>query len=243
MPPPPPVAVLRPYEPELKSSEWLGLMRDAITYPVRKDGWYILLPGALLAIALLIGTAFGLGLSIFPFVFGCGYFSAYYLSVIETSVGGRDEPPDWPAVSSIIEDIVMPAVAVAIAAPLSFVPLNLYDAMGLDGGVNIMIECALFLAGIVYFPFALLSYSVRGGISALLPQYVLRDVFRCSEGTAVVLGLQVVLGALLFVVLTCVSWIPWIGLFVCVLALFYTMLVHGRLMALFYRRYQHRLER
>lgn len=241
-PQPPPVAVLRAFEPELQASQWLGLVRDAITYPMRKDGWYILLPGALLAIALLIATAFGMHLSIIPFVFGCGYFSAYYLSIIETSVSGRDEPPEWPSVSSIMDDIIMPAVAVVIAALVSFVPLNLYEALDLEGGVHLTMETALFLAGILYFPFALLSYSVRGGLGSLLPHYVLRDMFRCGKGTGVVLGLELVLGVFLFVFLACFLWIPWVGLFIGVLAVFYTMLAHGRLMALFYRRYEHKLE-
>ena len=240
--PPPPI--LNPLEPlpiPETVGDWMAILRDAMTYPPRKDGWFILLPGALLGIALVVGTLFGLHLAVFPLVFGSGFFAAYYLSVIETTISGRDQPPDWPSLSSISEDLIQPLLAVGLAALVSSVPaIAYYLAVPEDNRIE-LVALMLDWLGKIYFPMALLSYVMQGNVWSLLPHQVLPSILRSCSGYLIVTGLLVAMGLISDAAFAMTQFISWLWPLLGFLVWLWFIMVHGRLLGLFYLRYQQRL--
>ena len=107
--------------------------------------------------------------------------------------------------------------------------------------VLLAVEGPVCLFGMAYFPLALLSYAVQGGASSLLPHQVLPAMYRAGTGFLAMMGLQMTLALLMAPVLILSLLIPWVGSILAVLVAFYVMMVHARLVGLFYRRYQHKL--
>ena len=69
----------------------------------------------LLQFAPLIGIAVAL--------FSYGYFGAFYLDIISTTMTDRDEVPDWPSFSSFIDDILSPFIRLVGLVLISFLPV------------------------------------------------------------------------------------------------------------------------
>jgi len=95
---------------------------DALTYPFRRNGWIMILVGAVFSVILdvlkfapLIGILVGL--------FSAGYFGAFYLDIVGTTMGGRDEVPDWPSFSSFWDDIISPFIRLVGLCLFSFWPV------------------------------------------------------------------------------------------------------------------------
>ena len=246
-PPPPqeaPPPAIQPIEsisvPETLT-DWFEILLDALTYPPRKEGWFILLPGALLGIALAIGSLFGMHFAIFPLIFGTAYFAAYYLSVIESTISGRDQPPDWPAISSLSDDLMRPLLVFMVAAFVSFAPSLAYHlAVHQEDRSHLVVQLLNWL-GKIYFPMALLSHVMQSTFTSLLPHQVLPAMARSWFGYLIVTGLLVAMGLLSDAALELTSSLSWTGPLFGFLILLWFLLVHGRLMGLFYLKYQQKL--
>lgn len=188
---------------------------DALTYPVRGNGWILIVTGAVFAGLLsLIGLAASrIGLAV---AFFCGgYFSAFFLSIIRSTVFGEDSPPDWPSFTSFADDILAPYLRVMGVILVSFAPLFLVRWLGDASAPWYWPAMATFLMmGVIYFPMAALASVVADHFGAALPHIVLPSILRTlpgylgsvlvfAVGAGVVLGIQwmasvvPILGALL----------------------------------------------
>lgn len=250
-PPPPSAAVLKPLEPDLKASDWLGILRDAASYPMRKDGWYILIPGAFLGLAWVIGSTFGSLVSSFPLVFGLAYFSAFYLSIVEATIIGKDEVPEWPALSNMGQDFVMPFFVVVTTFLLAALPsiAFAFATSNVAGAEMGSIAFFMYIVGQAYIPMALLSYAATGSFGSIFPWKVLPAITRCNLGYVALAAITCVAGLVVselverfFTFSIFFSFADAVGSFLTVILQFYWMIVHGRLVGLFYRRYQHKLD-
>jgi hypothetical protein len=85
------------------------MLRDAITYPWRRGGAFILVPGTFVLLALAVASWAPL-LGLASTLIGLGYFSAFYFQIIETTISGRHTLPDWPEFSDFYDDVVRPAL-------------------------------------------------------------------------------------------------------------------------------------
>lgn len=96
--------------PRLPEPHELG--RDAVNYPWRRGGAYVLVPGVFLALAFAVASwAPMLGLA--STLIGVSYFSAFYFQIVETTIAGRHTLPDWPEFSDFYDDLVRPGLQMA----------------------------------------------------------------------------------------------------------------------------------
>ena len=90
---------------------------DALGYPVRGSGRILLVIGAALSAVL----GFASGFSIFggiAWLLGLAYFNAYYHSIVESTVSWNEDPPDWPDVSDLAGEMIVPMVRTAAPVPM-----------------------------------------------------------------------------------------------------------------------------
>src|SRR5688500_4953117 len=94
---------------------------DALTYPIRGNGWIMILVGAIFSVILNVLQMVPL-LGILVAIFSGGYFGAFYLDIIGSTMGGRNQVPEWPALSSLWDDIISPFFRLCVLVVLSFAP-------------------------------------------------------------------------------------------------------------------------
>ncbi|MBN9692178.1 MAG: hypothetical protein J0M24_18185 [Verrucomicrobia bacterium] len=215
---------------------------DTLCYPLRGNGGILILTGAILlaALSLFLGIP-RLGFLIELFIFG--YFGAHFIEVINSTVQGRDEPPDWPAVTDIAEDIVDPLVRLLGLLLISFGPLAMVRYFGAEmgGGYRAgMIGAGLWAA--IYFPMSLIAVTVTDQLAAASPHIVLPAIGRSLPGYL----LNVVYLVGVWVGLTGIQWtasqIPYLGLLLAKLTWLYGLILLSRGIGLIYRQQRDRLE-
>ena len=247
--PAPPLVVGQPEPPSPKqkppeengpdSSSWLALIGDAVAYPVRKGGMFILMPGMVLGVLLVMGTfapVLGYGAML-----AMGYFSAFYINVVMSTINGANRVPDWPDVSSIMDDLVYPALQMTAASVVAGLPLIIYQLAGneLAGSGLAYLGCLAFAA--CYLPMAVLSTCFHGDYRTVLPDYVLPAIMRSLPGYLLPAGLLFLLSVMDGLISWVADGIPLIGSLGAMIAGPYLSIVHGRMVGLIYRRYQERI--
>lgn len=212
-------------------------LMDALTYPVRGSGWAMVVIGAV--IALLPGLFSGIMyLGPIAWVMGLCYFNAFYFLIVESTVSGKDDTPDWPDVSNITEDLLLPFLRTLRVAVLSFFPLLIVlyirdEPRGMWGSPAVWAGISW---GVFYFPMAMLNTIVSNDMAASLPHRVLPLIKRGMPSYLVLTGLLVV--ALLFsrAVTGIMSGVPLIGGLLSAATGLYFMMAEARLAGTFYRR-------
>lgn len=217
------------------------MFTDALSYPFRQSGWIMILVGSmfsavldLLQFAPLVGFVVG--------IFSAGYFGAFYLDIINTTIIGRDETPEWPGMSSFLDDILSPFLRLVWLVLISFGPLF---AVGIfaDEDAPWMIAAVIgaIAYGCFYFPMAVLAMQAFGGFGATLPHMVIPAIFRGMPGYL----LAVVSLFVVFVVCELTqefsAKIPYVGWFLTAAVALYGLMFQGRLIGLFYREKADRL--
>ena len=219
----------------------MALITDALCYPLRGNGGILILTGAVLlaALSLFLGIP-RLGFLITLFIFG--YFGAHFIEVVNLTVQGRDEPPDWPAVTDIAEDIVGPLIRLVGLLLISFGPLAMVRYFGAEmGGWSRagMIGAGLWAA--TYFPMSLIAVAVTDQLAAASPHIVLPAIGRSLPGYL----LNVVYLVGVWIGLTGIQWtalqIPYVGSFLASLSGLYGVILLARGVGLTYRRQRDRL--
>jgi hypothetical protein len=179
----------------------------AFVYPLAKDGWLLLVTGAILlsiieagkyfarfaaAKGIGLGSAISLAFLLLLTVFGVGYLVSYLRRVITSTAMGDQAAPDWPELTNFLTDILSPLfqLAVTVAASLApaiivgmFVPGN-----ARAGQVAVSIACGL---GGLYFPMAFLAVVMFDSLAALNPLLVVPSITRvpgCYLFTVVLLA-------------------------------------------------------
>jgi hypothetical protein len=156
----------------------MNFFKDIASYPFRGKGRYIFITGVifslisdLASLAPLIGGIASL------FLFG--YFCATYFQMIESSATGGKEAPEFPELSNIMDDIIVPVLKVLLALLVSFGPVLAYTISS-GNGANPWVSFPLLAFGILYAPMAILSIVILGSIGAISPMIVLPAIVRAG---------------------------------------------------------------
>ena len=154
----------------------MNLMSEALTYPLRGSGKYMLLWGAVLSVIASI-AGFAPLFGFFAALFISGYFCATYFTIVETTAVGQSEAPQFPDVSNILEDLLWPLFKVVIVFILCSLP---HLAYLLTTGNNDALATFLLVLGLIYFPMAILAVIVLGYLGAMNPMIVIPSIFRAG---------------------------------------------------------------
>jgi GYF domain 2 len=151
---------------------------ESLVYPFHGDGLIILICGSMFFMVLnsLVQFAGFISLSLGMFTFG--YLAAAMQLIVQSSAQGEKELPKWPTFQSWLEDIVRPFMLWLGTAVASFGPGLMLLAIGRFQS-NPTIEgvaMALILAGICYFPMAMLAVAMSDSFGGLSPFIVLRSM-------------------------------------------------------------------
>jgi uncharacterized membrane protein YraQ (UPF0718 family) len=189
-PPPKRVAPRPPAEddsgPEL--DRFTDLLRDAVVYPWRRGGAYILVPGAVLALGFSI-AAWAPLIGLISSIIGACYFSAFYFQIVESTCAGRHTVPDWPEFSDLYDDLIRPGLQMAaiflfcglIWSGLWWLVTQVHEFSDMEDASRVArwLWQAVFWP---YFPMAVLGVVLQGTVGGALPQHVIPAIIRCLPG-------------------------------------------------------------
>jgi len=154
----------------------MNIFTDSFSYAFRHSGKYMLIIGAIMnVIASICMLAPVLG--IFAYIFLASYFCSTYFSIIQSTAVGESEAPQFPDVSNVMEDLVVPFFKVLGLALFCLAPCIGYSLFIDDD--EIIVNILLFI-GCVYFPMSLLAVAVLGYLGAATPVIVLPSIIKAG---------------------------------------------------------------
>ncbi len=223
------------------------MLRDAFAYPCSKQGWIVLLTGVLTGSMAEISSVqgrdshdvFGLWLLL--------WFAVFYVGVIETTARGGNPPSAFPSPPTYtlnnpprankMVDTMLGPVLVMRAAVVSLAPAGMYllfipGAAETDAGTQV-----LGWMGLGYFSMALLTDVARDRTKFLLPHYVLPAIASTWPGYLAVTALLATIVMMIKAGPPLADAHPWMVTPPALLIVLWLVLVHGRLLGLFHRKY------
>ena len=207
---------------------------DALSYPIRKSGWIMILVGAIFSVILdLLQFAPVIGIAVA--IFSAGYFGAFYLDIISTTMTDRDEVPDWPSFSSFIDDIISPFIRLVGLVLISFLPALALAFADQKAPWFIPAIVGAVVYGCFYFPMAILASQAFGSLGAALPHVVFPAVFRALPGYLLAVVALVVGFVVCGVAQAFTADVPYVGWFLTAAVALYSLMFQGRLIGLIYR--------
>lgn len=216
------------------------ILLDALTYPIRRSGWIMILLGAIFSVILDV-LKFAPAIGIMVAFFSAGYFGAFYLDIISTTMIDRDEVPDWPGFGNFSEDIISPFLRLAGLVLISFLPAMALAFADQESSWFLPAIIGAVLYGCFYFPMAVLASQALGGLGAALPHIVVPAMVRALPGYLLAVVALVIGFVASGVVQELSKDIPYIGWFLTAVAGLYSLMFQGRLIGLIYRTKGHKL--
>lgn len=214
----------------------MTILGDIFSYGYRGGGKYILLICVVLsAVAQLASLAPAFGWVAWWLVFG--YFCATYFKVIETSATGSTEAPDFPEVSSMFEDVVVPAFKVIAVSAVCFGPEIIYGIFS-ESRANPAISIALKGFGYVYFPVAMMAVVCLGYLGAMSPHIALPAIFRAGGLYWLAVFLLAILDLFQGFISALLGGVFLLNVVVMTLLGAYVFLTNGRILGVIYREPQ-----
>jgi hypothetical protein len=203
---------------------------DSLVYPVRDDGWMMIVAGALFSAILHFG-------GIWANLFLAGYFLAFYLDIVGSTMSDHDELPQWPGITDFHNDILSPFLRVCGVMLISFAPFAAVVFLAPKEEVWYSLAVlAMKILGYFYFPMAILAHLALGGIGAAMPHIVLPGIFRIFPSYFLgVVALAVAVGAV-ELAHEYASAVPYAGWALAPAVGIYGTMAMGRLLGLIYRR-------
>jgi hypothetical protein len=178
------------------------------------------------------------------------YLFAFMLRLITSSAAGENEPPDWPDLSDLWDDVLRPMFLVVGTIALPLLPVSIYwiywaanvregDA-GLEfAGDLTLLRLLAVLAGL-YIPMALLSVAMEDHLRGLNPVRVLTSIGKVFVPYLLVCGVMV----LVILGILSLDYLPRIRVVTPVLSsvvFLYLVMIEMRLIGLLYHAYRFRL--
>lgn len=159
-----------PPDLDFAAGSWAGVLKEALCYPLRPSNR----GGLFLAFMVLVFISLVSWIPVAGWVVGLGgaaYMAAYYFELIQHTINGKSDVPEWPFPTNWLEDILTPGVQMLLITLLSYSLMIFtdWDWVGL-----------LFAS--LYFPMASLALVCTGNAASALPHQVLPAVVRCLPG-------------------------------------------------------------
>lgn len=211
----------------------MNTAQDIATYAWRGDGKYILFLGSVLPVAYTL-SAPALGGIVSLMVLG--YLVALSFDIIQTTATGSDEAPDFPTITSLVDDVWTPLLQSTVAAIVAFAPAVVTSLYFGETATTSWLITGLWIGGSIYYPMALLAVAITGSLTSLSPTVILPSLFRA--------GWLYWAGILIFFLIkgveTLLGHLP-LSPFIIgpVLAVFslYVLMTNARILGLIYRRH------
>lgn len=151
---------------------------DIATYSFRGNGKYVLFFGAIISVITDIVSFAGGLISLIAVVLLSGYICAVFFDIINSTATGNTEAPDFPDVSSVMDDVFEPFVHVIAVLLVSFGPWIAYQYFSDELLINDAIFYGLLGFGVIYFPMAMLAVVILGRLGGMSPHIVIPAIFR-----------------------------------------------------------------
>ncbi len=238
--------------PPTKPANYVAMLADAFAYPLKGAGSLVLgIATVLVGSSVMIGACLFWAAPVvwFPMV---GYVMAYMFEVIDATAVGKEEPPDMPGLEDDFWETVARSallflgVAFISAVPMiiSWIVLETWETIGWPETLGIWRTVAWGLAGIVYFPMALLAVAIQGRFGAANPTIVVSSMLRVwGPYTVVCAFLAAAVGVLVAGgIYASTHFHPVLTYLAIHLLALYMIMVDMRLLGLLYRFYQHKLD-
>jgi len=162
---------------------------EAFGYPFKNLGWAIIVAGAVcfwVWKSMLALPAFGY-FGIFKLLLAIGmvgYLCAYMIKIIGSSATGRGEPPDWPDLTGLWEDIFRPLLLVIATVLFSFLPLIVRSVAAWWGASHDAApprDSLYWLClgwGLMYLPMGLIAVALFDSFMGLNPLVVIAGIVK-----------------------------------------------------------------
>jgi hypothetical protein len=173
-----------------------GEMLAAWKYPFRGDGAIIMFTGTIF-FALASGAArYAFLIGGFIAVLTTGYWMAYAQKVVTASAQGDEEPPTWPDLSDMYQDVIIPFFHAAALFAVYLLPAWLTAVFLLDENPAMaLVFWGLLLIALFMMPMAWLAVSMHDSVVGLSPHFVIPSILRIpGHYTVIVLELAVLVG-------------------------------------------------
>lgn len=232
-PPKPAKAIREEVEPTLET--YPQLLLDALSYPWRRGGAFILVPGAFLALAFSI-SAYAPVVGLASMGIGACYFAAFYLQIVETTIAGQHRVPDWPSLGDFYDDLIRPGLQMAVV----FIMSTLVFASAAWGLISMIAfedeetqwKLLRGLSELVYgfyIPMGVLGLVLHGHAGGALPHRVIPAIIRCMPGYLIGVGSLTLISVLTNLLHDWVRQIPLAGVLLGWLLTICLMVMQGRL--------------
>jgi hypothetical protein len=181
-------------------TSFFALWRGAFSYPVKKDGVFLLVCGTLVfgfldgarwvlsyfKFAGFLGLAYWLCL-----IMGVGYLFAFMQNIVQASSQGEEKMPDWPEISGFWDDLAVPCFRFAFVWLVCLGP-----------GIAVMVSghplagVPLLLLGLFCLPMAILTVCLADGIAGLNPVIIFSGIGKVPLPYLTICGIFLVVIAL-----------------------------------------------
>lgn len=152
---------------------FFGQVPDAFAYPIRGDGWIILI-GVTLFLTLLQMLPIGF-LGLILALVAIGYMFSFMQGIIHSTAVGDDRMPDAPG----LDDLVSGCLELVGTLVISFLPaIALEIAQALEKPVPDWVVTLAYIGGCAYFPMAFLVVAIKDTVLAAIPTEVLPAIAR-----------------------------------------------------------------
>jgi pSer/pThr/pTyr-binding forkhead associated (FHA) protein len=159
-------------------------VKKSFKYPLRGNGIILLLIGTVhyalmdwfLGRPIRYLNFYMLIAKVIAFVLGYGYLFAYMQRIVTSSAAGDEDPPEWPEVSDIGQDIIAPFWQLVFAILFAFVP-SWFVAGYLGPIPGQFVE----LLGAIYFPMALLAVAMSTSYTGFNPVFVASSIMKIPK--------------------------------------------------------------
>src|SRR5688572_11762592 len=126
----------------------MNTAQDIATYAWRGDGKYILFLGSVLPVVYTL-TLPALGGIVSLMVFG--YLVAMSFDIIQTTATGSDEAPDFPTITSLVDDVWTPLLQATIAGIVAFAPAFVTSLYLGEAATTSWLITGLWIWGGIYY--------------------------------------------------------------------------------------------
>lgn len=166
---------LTPEEKGIPPRSFFAEVPKSFAYPLRRDGLIVLTAGTLF-FGLLGWIA---SLSLLGFIIDvlvAGYLCAYMLKIIACSANGDDDMPDWPDLSDLWDDILVPLLWAFFTLAFCQIPAVAY-LIGVSHEADVLFW-VLTGAGVLYLPMGLTAVALFHTVLALNPILIVGSILK-----------------------------------------------------------------